>query len=163
MAHVLVFLLQYRPRSKRAIVTAANHDFNRYLFDAIIHYQLTRVGDIVNWAKTKLLLNSSPAKYARDNVRMYVLLGDPTAGVSFIGNGNSKRLHQADCRWVDWMSAASKVFFSAIEKATQLSYKRCSYCLTGKSSRYMLQGGVDSLLAISELIQALAEGKELPQ
>ena len=113
----------------RPSFTAANHDFNRYLFDAIIHYDLARVGEIVNWAKAKLLLNSSPAQYAQDNVRMYVLLGDPTAGVFFVGNGKSKRIHHADCRWVERMSAASKVFFSSIEEATQLAYKRCFYCL----------------------------------
>jgi hypothetical protein len=114
----------------RPSFTMANHDFNRYLFDAIVNYHLTRVGDIVNWAKAKLLLNYSPAKYARDNVRMYVLLGDPTAGIFFVGNRNSKRLHIADCRWVERMNNTSKVFLSDIEEATHSDYRRCSYCLT---------------------------------
>jgi hypothetical protein len=113
----------------RPSFTVPNHDFNRYLFDAIVHYQLTKVGDIVNWAKAKLLLNASPPQQAQDNVRMYVLLGDPTAGVFFVGNGNSKRLHISDCRWVDRMSPSSQVFFSSIEEAIQSAYKRCSYCL----------------------------------
>jgi hypothetical protein len=120
----LAFLGATRPS-----FTVPNHDFNRYLFDAIVHYQLTKVGDIVNWAKAKLLLNASPPQQARDNVRMYVLLGDPTAGVFFVGNGNSKRLHISDCRWVDRMSPSSQVFFSSIEEAIQSAYKRCSYCL----------------------------------
>jgi hypothetical protein len=120
----LTFLGATRPS-----FTKANHDFNRYLFDAILHYDLIQVGDIVRWATAKLLLNFSPAKYARDNVRMYVLLGDPTAGVFFVGNRNSKRLHHADCRWVDRMSEASKAFYSSIQEAGQSAYQPCYYCL----------------------------------
>jgi hypothetical protein len=67
--------------------TRRNHDFDEYLFDAVINQGLTKVGDIVNWAKTKLFGNfppteDDPGTEARDNIRMYLLLGDPSIDLS---------------------------------------------------------------------------------
>lgn len=67
--------------------TFPNHDFAEYLFDAIINQGITQAGYIMNWAKTKLFLNY-PKSTARDNIRMYLLLGDPCADVRLQeGNG----------------------------------------------------------------------------
>lgn len=108
--------------------TSPNHDFDKYLFDAIINHGLSMAGDIMNWAKTKLYLNY-PGTTARDNIRMYLLLGDPTAGVYFIGNENTKEIHVPDCYWVTQMYAGNKVYFHTIEEAITKGYNGCHYCL----------------------------------
>ena len=66
--------------ASRASFTSPNHDFDEYLFDAIINRDLTKVGNIVNWAKIKLFQNY-PGSLAEDNIRMYLLLGEPTADI----------------------------------------------------------------------------------
>ena len=69
--------------ASRPSYTNANHDFDEYLFEAIIDEGLTTAGEIMNWGKTRLLLNypGHSGTPARDNVRMYLLLGDPTAAI----------------------------------------------------------------------------------
>lgn len=114
--------------ASRPSFTVRNHDFDKYLFDAIINHGLTKAGDIMNWAKTKLFLNH-PGIDARDNVRMYLLLGDPTVGTHFIGNIRTKELHISDCQWVDQMAISNKVYFHTIEEAITKGYNGCYYCL----------------------------------
>jgi hypothetical protein len=43
---------------------------------------ITKTGYIMNWAKTKLLLNYT-GSMARDIIRMYLLLGDLTADLIY--------------------------------------------------------------------------------
>jgi len=85
--------------------------FQRFLFEAMMPIEsedpgkkeqpLTRVGDIMGYAKTKLLRESTwrdpykrkwkpdekdkGSKQVRDNIRMYLLLGDPCATIGGIG------------------------------------------------------------------------------
>lgn len=113
----------------RPSFTYPNHDFDEYLFDAIVNEQLIMVGDIINWAKTKLLLNYSPANLAQDNVRMYLLLGDPTLSVYFVGNQNTGELHIADCQWVGKMRWSNKRYFRTVQDAIDMGYNGCYYCL----------------------------------
>ncbi|OPY53001.1 MAG: Peptidase family C25 [Methanosaeta sp. PtaU1.Bin112] len=58
--------------------TTENDSFNKYIFDGIVNQGLTKAGDIMNWAVTKLFSNLKN-DCAIDNIRMYLLLGDPTA------------------------------------------------------------------------------------
>jgi len=70
--------------ASRPSFTSPNHDFDEYLFDAIINQGLTKVGDIVNWAKIKLFMNYT-GSLAEDNIRMYLLLGEPTVDLVIEG------------------------------------------------------------------------------
>ncbi len=65
--------------------TAQNHDFDKFLFEAIVYEGLTKVGDIMNVGKTKLYQHSAADPQVKDNLRMYLLLGDPCA--AFVESG----------------------------------------------------------------------------
>lgn len=61
--------------ASRPSYTIYNHSFDRYLFEAIMR-GIHKPGTIMNWAKSQLLLNDD-ISYSRDNIRMYLLMGDP--------------------------------------------------------------------------------------
>lgn len=61
--------------ASRPSFTSYNSYFDTYLFDAIMN-GYDRPGTIVNRAKSQLLLNYN-ASGSRDNIRMYLLMGDP--------------------------------------------------------------------------------------
>lgn len=62
--------------------TYPNNDFARYLVDAILRAGLTRPGDIVKYAKTRMIVDHpNSAEYA-DDLLMYNLFGDPMANVA---------------------------------------------------------------------------------
>jgi hypothetical protein len=63
--------------ASRDSYTVPNQAFDKFLFEAIIDEGLTVIGDIMNFGKTKLCQQSTGSGEVRDNVRMYLLLGDP--------------------------------------------------------------------------------------
>ncbi|MBD3230677.1 MAG: hypothetical protein GF329_21035 [Candidatus Lokiarchaeota archaeon] len=62
--------------ASRPSYTAPNHHFNRYLFQAIVEKDLKKAGEIFNWATMQLFRNF-PDQYSRENIAMYLWLGDP--------------------------------------------------------------------------------------
>jgi len=61
--------------------TEPNHDFDRYLFDAMGNGGISDLGWVVNDAKVKVMAKYGATSYAADNVKMFLLLGDPALGV----------------------------------------------------------------------------------
>lgn len=62
--------------------TYPNNDFAKYLFDAVMTGGCYAAGDIVRFAKTKMVLNHSTSTAHQDNTVMYNLFGDPTARIA---------------------------------------------------------------------------------
>jgi hypothetical protein len=58
--------------------TEENDVLDKYIFDGIVNEGLKKAGDIMIWAVTKLYSNLK-SEPAADNIRMYLLLGDPTS------------------------------------------------------------------------------------
>jgi len=65
----------------RPSYTAPNHHFNRYLFQAIVEKDLKKAGEIFNWATMQLFKNF-PDQYSKENIAMYLWLGDPDLDLS---------------------------------------------------------------------------------
>jgi len=61
--------------------TEPNHDFDRYLFDAIGNEEIRDLGWIVNDAKVEVIAKYGASSYEMDNVKMYLCLGDPALEV----------------------------------------------------------------------------------
>ncbi len=61
--------------ASRPSYTHWNHHFNRYIFEGIMKGR-DKPGAIMNYAKVQLLRHHDSG-HARDNVRMYLLMGDP--------------------------------------------------------------------------------------
>lgn len=58
--------------------TTPNHDFHRYLFQTVLEEGQTTLGKVLLRANIELLKQYGNDSYARENVQMYALLGDPT-------------------------------------------------------------------------------------
>ena len=65
----------------RPSYTIENHDFDRYLFDAIGNEDIRDLGWAVNDANVELIAKYGSDSYAACNVKMYLLLGDPALEV----------------------------------------------------------------------------------
>lgn len=65
----------------RPSYTIENHDFDRYLFDAIGNEDIRDLGWVLNDANVELIAKYGAASYAAENVKMYLLLGDPALEV----------------------------------------------------------------------------------
>ena len=61
--------------------TKPNHDFNRYLFSAILDRNVHRIGALQMQANAALLRQYGDDDSAMDNVKMYFWLGDPAIEV----------------------------------------------------------------------------------
>ncbi|MHA1267667.1 MAG: C25 family cysteine peptidase [Candidatus Helarchaeota archaeon] len=66
----------------RPSFTQTNHHFDRYIFRAIVNKGLRRVGKIFNYATIELYRNF-PDPYTKENIAMYLLLGDPSLEIKF--------------------------------------------------------------------------------
>ncbi|MFX1295464.1 MAG: C25 family cysteine peptidase, partial [Promethearchaeota archaeon] len=73
----IVFLGASRPS-----YTQPNHHFDRYIFRAIVDKKLRTVGKIFNYATVELYRNF-PDAYTKENIAMYLLLGDPSLKIKF--------------------------------------------------------------------------------
>ena len=62
--------------ASRPSYTYPNHHFDRYIFRAIVDRGLRSVGKIFNYATMQLYRNF-PDQYTKENIAMYLLLGDP--------------------------------------------------------------------------------------
>ncbi|TFH52534.1 MAG: hypothetical protein E4G89_01470 [Methanothrix sp.] len=84
--------------ASRPSYTSINHSFDKFLFDGILNHNLTKAGEIMNWG-TAALYRSMNSPYIRDNIRMYLLLGDPTAdfGGKIQGYYRIKAKHSGKC------------------------------------------------------------------
>ena len=61
--------------------TEPNHDFDRYLFDAMGNEGISDLGWVVNDAQVEVMAKYGSSSYATDNLKMYLLLGDPALQV----------------------------------------------------------------------------------
>jgi hypothetical protein len=61
--------------------TEPNHDFDRYLFDAIGNEGIGDLGWIINDANVELIAKYGVSSYPTDNVKMFLYLGDPAMKV----------------------------------------------------------------------------------
>ncbi len=61
--------------------TKPNHDFNRYLFHAILDRNVHRIGYLLMQSNAALLRQYGGDQYATDNIKMYFWLGDPSLEV----------------------------------------------------------------------------------
>jgi len=61
--------------------TEPNHDFDKYLFDAIGNEEIRDIGWILNDANVEVIARYGASSYATDNVKMYLCLGDPALEV----------------------------------------------------------------------------------
>lgn len=67
--------------SSRDSWTYPNNDFANYLADAVMTGRCRTPGEIVSYAKTKMVKNHSMSDDHKDNTVMYNLFGDPAADV----------------------------------------------------------------------------------
>ncbi|SHI58674.1 Propeptide_C25 [Desulfatibacillum alkenivorans DSM 16219] len=82
--------------ASRPSYTAVNHKFDKFLWEGIINERYTGIGEIAQYGTAKLWQNDT-SDLAKQNIKMYLLLGDPTAdakkvknySVSFKGNDGS--------------------------------------------------------------------------
>jgi hypothetical protein len=72
----------------RPSYTIPNHDFDRYLFDAIGNENIREIGWVLNDANAELIDLYGPASYYMDNIRIYLWLGDPALKL-WVGVQNS--------------------------------------------------------------------------
>ncbi len=63
--------------ASRPSYTYPNHHFDRYIFRAIVDRGLRTVGKIFNYATVDLYRNF-PDQYTKENIAMYLMLGDPS-------------------------------------------------------------------------------------
>jgi hypothetical protein len=68
--------------ASRPSYTQPNHHFDRYIFRAIVDKGLRKVGKIFNYATVELYRNF-PDVYTRENIAMYLMLGDPSLEIKF--------------------------------------------------------------------------------
>ena len=68
--------------ASRPSYTAPNHHFDRYIYRAIVDKKLRKVGKIFNYA-TVTLHRNFPDVYTKENIAMYLLLGDPSLEIKF--------------------------------------------------------------------------------
>jgi len=61
--------------------TKPNHDFNRYLFSAILDRNVHRIGYLLMQGNAALLRQYGDDQYAKENVKMYFWIGDPALEV----------------------------------------------------------------------------------
>lgn len=68
--------------ASRPSYTAPNHHFDRYIWRAIVEKKMRVVGKIFNFACAELFRNF-PDAYTKENLAMYLLLGDPSLEIKF--------------------------------------------------------------------------------
>lgn len=59
--------------------TVVNHDFDKYIWEALKTQKLTNISDIYMWATTTLYKNRKGDDLTKTNIQEYLLLGDPSA------------------------------------------------------------------------------------
>ncbi|MDF0591533.1 C25 family cysteine peptidase [Candidatus Methanocrinis natronophilus] len=70
--------------ASRPSYTIPNHDFDRYLFDAVGSEEIYDIGWALNRANTRLITKYGDTSVYMDNVRMYLWLGDPALTIMFV-------------------------------------------------------------------------------
>ncbi|UEC41896.1 MAG: hypothetical protein METHAR1v1_130001 [Methanothrix sp.] len=70
--------------ASRPSYTIPNHDFDRYLFDAVGSEEIYDIGWALNRANTRLITRYGDTSVYMDNVRMYLWLGDPALTIRFV-------------------------------------------------------------------------------
>jgi hypothetical protein len=65
----------------RPSYTVPNHDFDRYLFDAVGNEEIYDIGWALNRANVRLINGYGPSSIYMDNLRMYLWLGDPALSI----------------------------------------------------------------------------------
>jgi hypothetical protein len=68
--------------ASRPSYTEPNHHFDRYIWRGIIDKKLRIVGKILNFACAELYRNF-PDAYTKENLAMYLILGDPSLEIKF--------------------------------------------------------------------------------
>ena len=68
--------------ASRPSYTAPNHHFDRYIWRAIVEKKMRIVGKIFNFACSELFRNF-PDAYTKENLAMYLILGDPSLEIKF--------------------------------------------------------------------------------
>lgn len=68
----------------RPSYTTPNHDFDRYLFDAVVNEEIYDIGWALNRANVRLINGYGPTSIYMDNLRMYLWLGDPALIIRFV-------------------------------------------------------------------------------
>ena len=68
--------------ASRPSYTEPNHHFDRFIWRGILDKKLRTVGKIFNFACMELLRNF-PDAYTKENLAMYLLLGDPSLEIKF--------------------------------------------------------------------------------
>ena len=68
----------------RPSYTIPNHDFDRYLFEAIGNEEILDIGWALNYANSRLIKSYGPTSVYMDNLRMYLCLGDPALSINIV-------------------------------------------------------------------------------
>jgi len=68
----------------RPSYTIPNHDFDRYLFEAVGDEEILDIGWALNYANSRLINSYGPTSVYMDNLRMYLWLGDPALTINII-------------------------------------------------------------------------------
>jgi hypothetical protein len=68
----------------RPSYTIPNHDFDRYLFEAVGNDQVYDIGWALNNANSRLIDTYGPTHVYMDNLRMYLWLGDPALTINIV-------------------------------------------------------------------------------
>lgn len=68
----------------RPSYTIPNHEFDRYLFEAVGDEQIYDIGWALNRANSRLINAYGPTHVYMDNLRMYLWLGDPALTINIV-------------------------------------------------------------------------------
>jgi len=68
----------------RPSYTVPNHDFDRYLIEAVGDEQIYDIGWALNSANSRLIEGYGPTSIYMDNLRMYLWLGDPALTINLV-------------------------------------------------------------------------------
>lgn len=78
----------------RPSYTIPNHDFDRYLFDAVGSEEIYDIGWALNRANVRLINAYGPTSIYMDNLRMYLWLGDPALSIKIAATNSPPQAPQ---------------------------------------------------------------------
>jgi hypothetical protein len=118
--------------------TVPNHDFERYIFQAIMDEGITAIGPLVNRASAALLAQYGGKNDAAENTKMYLWLGDPSLEVGKIWTpAFETRVGWCNLQWPEKVTVA---------KDAQTDFVYGQVWVNGVTSNVGQGGGVEAQL-----------------
>ena len=107
---------------------ADGDDVGDYDYDSIMHYPrwaFSNNGDTIT-PPAGVTIGQTTGLSPGDIQAVIYMYGERQL---YVGNKNTKELHEPDCRWVARMSHYNKKYFATQEEAITSNYNGCWYCI----------------------------------